>query len=106
MATFSMVDPLAVGEGSTRGEAAPVAIATLARLAGEIARDADQPRLQSAGLAQLPERTPRRDERVLRHVLAERPVARRAVRDRTDDVLIPRDEMPERFALAAAACLD
>ena len=81
-------------------------LAASPRLAREVARDAAQPGAQRAGLAQLTELAPRRDERVLRHVLAEAPVSGRAVRDRADQILVARDEPAERGVLAAQARLD
>ena len=68
--------------------------------AGEVARDATQPRAKPAGLAQLIELTPRREERVLCDVLAERAVTGAAIRDRTDDALVALDQRAERFTFA------
>jgi hypothetical protein len=78
-----------------------LAAAAPSRLAREVARDPAQPRTQAIRLAQLIELTPRRDERLLGDVLAERLIARSAVRHRGDDPLVALDERPERRGLTA-----
>src|SRR5947208_761003 len=90
-----MFDPFRIGEASTRDGTANPAIA------------ASTPATPlRCCLAQLTELAPRRDERVLRDVLAEAPATGRAVRDRAHHVLIALDQLPERRPLAAPAGFD
>src|SRR5262249_44382584 len=75
------------------------------RFAAEVARDGAQPRPERSS-AHAIQPAPRCYERLLRHVLAEGAIARRAVGHCADDVLVARDQLPEGIELAAPAGLD
>src|SRR5439155_18238500 len=75
------------------------------RFATEVARDAAQPLTKRCWPCAI-DLAPRCHERLLRHVLAQRAVTRRAVRDGAYDVLVARDQTPDGIELAAPAGFD
>src|SRR6267154_4298617 len=65
--------------------------------------DSAQPGPELRGLAQFGKLLPRRDKGFLGEVLAQGQAARRIVSDRTDQRLIPFDDLPEGIAVARQA---
>jgi hypothetical protein len=65
------------------------------KIIDEIPRDAAKPRAQFFRLAQSAKLLPRGDKRFLREVFALAQAARRAERERADERLVARDNLPE-----------